>query len=143
MSIELKITERSAWTGDLYRLQIESGKAKFWGSDIYEGRFPDTMPLKEQSVEELDGAITLLGVLNWRKVYRPEDVGSVVDDGSSWELTLVTDQGKVSSKGYNASPSYKSSDITSLNEERFGLLREAIFTALNHSTPFDFALDNQ
>lgn len=141
--MKLQLTERSAWTGDLFRLLIEADTATFWGSDVYTQKFPASMPLRGESIEELQGAMDLLGVFNWRAVYRSEDVGSIVDDGGSWCIKLSVSGRMMSSRGFNAYPSYKSSDMTTLNEERYGLLREAVFTALNRSVPYGFTLKRQ
>jgi hypothetical protein len=141
--MKIHLTETSAWTGNLFDLMIDSGVATFTGSDSYSGRFPEKITLRPETLEQLDGAITMLEVFDWRDAYRPEDVGSTVDDGGSWSLDASNHGKSISSKGDNASPSYRSSDMTTLHEERYGLLREAIFAALRFSVPFGFTSNKQ
>lgn len=141
--MKIHLTETSAWTGNLFDLRIESGVATFMGTDIYMKRFPETMTLRPETMEQLGGALTFLEVFNWREVYRPEDVGSTVDDGGSWSLE-ASDRGKsVLTRGDNASPSYRSPNMTALHDERYGLLREAVFAALRFSVPFGYTPDKQ
>lgn len=141
--MKIHLTETSAWIGNLFDLRIDSGVASFKGSDIYSGRLPEKITLRPETLEQLDGALTMLEVFNWRDAYRPEDVGSTVDDGGSWSLDASNRGKSISSKGDNASPSYRSPDITTLHEERYGLLREAIFAALRFSVPFGFTSNKQ
>lgn len=141
--MKIHLTETSAWTGSLFDLKIDSGVATFAGSDIYQGRFPETMTLRPETIDQIEGALTLLAVFDWREVYRPEDIGSVVDDGGSWSLDATVGGMKAHSTGFNASPSYGSPSTTTVHEERYGLLREAIFAALRISVPFGFRPKNQ
>lgn len=141
--MKIHLTETSAWTGNLFDLKIDSGVATFAGSEIYQCRFPETMTLRPETIEQIDGALTLLGVFDWREEYRPEDIGSVVDDGGSWSLHASVGGMIVRSTGFNASPSYGSPSMTTVHEERYGLLREAIFAALRFSIPFGFRPKNQ
>ena len=142
-NMKIHLTEASAWTGYLFDLKIESGVATFAGSDIYQGRFPDTMSLRPETIEQIEGALILLAVFDWRELYRPEDIGSVVDDGGSWSLDASVGGMTVHSTGFNASPSFRSPSTTTIHEERYGLLREAIFAALRFSVPFSFRPKNQ
>jgi len=134
--MKIHLTETSAWTGNLFDLRIDSDVASFVGSDIYQDRFPETMTLRPETIEQIGGALTLLAIFDWREEYRPEDVGSVIDDGGSWSLVASVDGKSVHSRGFNASPSYGSPSTTTLHEERYGLLREAVFAALQFSVPF-------
>ena len=141
--MKIHLTETSAWTGNLFDLRVDSGVATFAGTDIYAGRFPETTTLRPETLQQLDGALTMLDAFDWRETYRPEDVGSTVDDGGSWSIDASNRGRSVSSTGHNAWPSYRSTDITALHEERYGLLREAIFAALRFSVPFGFAPNKQ
>jgi hypothetical protein len=136
--MKMHLTETGSWTGILFDLMIDSGTAIFTGKDIYRGRFPDRMTLRSETIEQLEGALMLLEVFDWRTTYQPEDVGSTVDDGGSWSLDASNRGRSVSSRGDNASPSYRSANETTLHEERYGLLREATFEALRFSVPFGF-----
>jgi hypothetical protein len=101
------------------------------------------MTLRQETIDQLEGVLRLLEVFDWRETYRPEDVGSTVDDGGSWSLE-ASDGGKsISSRGEDAAPGYRGSDTTSLHEERYGLLREATFAALRFSVPFRFTSKKQ
>jgi|GEM_PF-2725561 len=141
--MKIHLTETSTWTGNLFDLRIDSGVATFTGSDIYKGRFPEMMPLRPETIKQVDDALTMLGVFDWREMYRPEDIGSVVDDGGSWSLDASNFGKSISSKGFNASPSYRSLSATTLHEERYGLVREAIFAALRYSIPLGSRPDKQ
>lgn len=141
--MKLHLTQVSAWTGLLYDLQIESGTALFSGSDDYRDQFPGRFKLREESERQIEGVVELLSVFDWRARYRPEDVGSIVDDGGSWSLVVVVGDRSVESCGENAFPSYRSSADTALDEERLGLLRCGIFAALRLSVPFGFSSENQ
>lgn len=141
--MKIRLSETSAWTGNLFDLRIDSGVATFAGTSNYEGRFPATMTLRPETIEQLEGVFTMLNVFGWRVAYRPEDVGSTVDDGGSWSLEASSGGKSIFSRGDNASPSYNSSDVTSLHEERYGLLRDAIFAALRFSVPFGFTSNKQ
>ena len=141
--MKIQLTETSAWTGNLLDLRIDAGVATFSGSDIHAERFPETLTLRLETLEQLDGALTMLEVFDWRDAYRPEDVGSTVDDGGSWSIDVSNHGRSISSKGDNAWPSYKSADVTALHQERYGLLREAIFEDLHFSVPFGFRPNRQ
>ena len=141
--MKLHLTEVSAWTGLLYDLQIESGTASFSGSDDYRDRFPGKFKLREETERQIEDVVELLSVFEWRARYRPEDVGSVVDDGGSWSLSATFGDRSVECRGENAFPGYRSSAATTLDEERLGLLRCGIFAALRLSIPFGFSSENQ
>ena len=134
--MKLRITEKSAWTGILYEVSIDGDSASFTGAEIYRDRLPANIALRPESVQQLEDAISFLELQEWRDSYRPEDVGSVVDDGGSWHCVLEVAGSTTSSAGDNAFPSYSSPSATSLHEERFGLLRESVFAALKLSVPF-------
>ena len=134
--MKLRITENSAWTGLLYEVSIDGDAASFTGAEIYRDRLPTNIALRPESVQQLEDAIAFLELPRWRDSYRPEDVGSVVDDGGSWHVDLEVTDRIMRSAGDNAFPSYSSPSTTSLHEERFGLLRESVFAAIKLSVPF-------
>ena len=134
--MKLRITEKSAWTGLLYEVSIDGDAASFTGAEIYRDRFPANIALRPESVQQLKDATSFLELEQWRDSYRPEDVGSVVDDGGSWNCVLDVTGSIMRSAGDNAFPSYSSPSTTSLHEERFGLLRESVFAAIKLSVPY-------
>ena len=133
--MKLRLTEKSAWTGLLYEVSIDGGVASFTGAEVYRDLFPAEVTLRPESLKQLEDAISFLELPRWRDSYRPEDVGSVVDDGGSWRVDFGAADKIMSSAGANAFPSYASPTTTTLYEERFGLLRESVFAALKLSVP--------
>ncbi|HEY1123554.1 MAG TPA: hypothetical protein VGE67_18195 [Haloferula sp.] len=137
--MKLHLKEEGSWAGILFDLVISSGEVVFAGHESYAGRLPGKFTLREGSLERLEAAFGLLELPCWKPVYRPEDIGSVVDDGESWSLDVEFGGVRVSSRGSNAYPSFKLATETSLFGERWNLLREAVFSTLDFSVPFGWS----
>lgn len=135
--MKLLFKERSSWSkDDLFRITIEGDIATFWGNHNYTKLFSEFMRIGEEPLKELEGALDFLDVYNWQEFYSPSDIGILILDGGLWSLELSDDGRSVSSSGSNAYPSYKSVETTTLKPERYSLLRDFVFTALNSSNRF-------
>lgn len=140
--MQLQLVEAGFFNDVGHKLVIGSGAACFAGTGIPRIRFPAEVNFRRESEHELLDALVLLDVFSWRKEYHAEDAGSVVDDGGWWSLDVEAGGKRVCSRGENAFPSYKAPLITSLREERLGLLRAAAFAALRLSVPFAYYIGN-
>ncbi|MCW1926190.1 hypothetical protein OKA05_26770 [Luteolibacter arcticus] len=141
--MKLHLKEESSWTGTMYDLIIGSDAVVFAGFETYRDRFPAKFSLREGSLERLEAALKLLELESWKASYRPEDVGSVVDDGGSWTLDFEFRDRRVLSNGVNAYPSFRYPAETSLHEERWHLLKEAVFSTIGFSVPFGWNAKRQ
>ena len=137
--MKLHLKEEGAFTGPLFDLMISSDEVVFVGNDSYRNRLPGKFTLREGSLERLEAAFALLELPSWKASYRPEDVGSVVDDGEWWTLEVEFGDVRVSTNGVNAYPSFNSAIETSLFGDRWNLLREAVFSTLDFSVPFGWS----
>lgn len=77
-------------------------------------------------------AVAFLDVWSWKPDYSSSDVGACVDDGKGWRLKIEHLEKSIRTKGTNAYPSFGSPDVTSLDEERFGLFLFALGELLSH-----------
>ncbi|MDA7916254.1 hypothetical protein N9B94_03370 [Verrucomicrobia bacterium] len=130
--MKIHIIEKGTFVGVLYELTIDASIASFVGAEFYKDRFPSKIDLRDDSQQQLKDVVQLLGVFEWQGKY----LTPTTDDGVSWSLEVECPDRIVRCYGENGYPSYKAHETTSGFEERFGLLRSAIFSALKLSVPY-------
>lgn len=133
--MKIRIQEQSAWAGPdpVYVIEIDGNRVRVCGK-VGEGiDLPEEIELSNEGQKSIEGLLSLVALHDWKDQYRPEDAGSVVDDGGSWEV--IRDDKQYS--GENSGPSLADPVTTVVMEhDRFGVLRDALLRILRREIPF-------
>ena len=110
-----------------YSWRLKDRELRYRGDGEFAELIIGRIPVSEVQVNRFIAAIDLLAVWRWRDGYDPDDVGMMVDDGANWWFKARLGNRECKCGSRNAFPSYADVRNTSLNGERFALLRAALY----------------
>ncbi|MCA9209096.1 MAG: hypothetical protein KDA55_12100, partial [Planctomycetales bacterium] len=126
VEISFELGEHHFLSGQ-YSWRIKDLELRYRGDGEFAELIIGRIPASEEQVSHFIAAIDLLDVWRWRDDYDPNDVGMMVDDGANWWFKAKLGNRECKCGGCNAFPSYADVRDTSLNGERFALLRAALY----------------
>lgn len=113
--------------GGQYSWRLKEGELRYRGTREFAGLIEGRIPVSDGQIERFVAALDLLDTWNWRDDYHPQDVQMAVMDGGHWWFKAKLHDRVCHSAGENAYPSYHDPRQTTLNPERFDLLRAGLY----------------
>lgn len=115
--------------GGQYSWRLKEGELRYRGIREFAGLIEGRIPVSDGQIERFVAALDLLDSWNWRDDYHPQDVQMEVMDGGHWWFKAKLHDRVCNTAGENAYPSYHDPRQTTLNPERFELLRAGLYEA--------------
>lgn len=115
--------------GGEYSWRLKDGELRYRGTESFKDLIIGRIPVTANRVQKFASALDLLAVWSWRDDYDPQDLGHVCMDGGYWWFKAEINGRSIRARGANSYPSYEDARLTSCDEERFGLLKTALYEA--------------
>lgn len=104
-------------------------ESKIWlhGTGVFEHLVAPRISASNAQVDEFFSALDLIQVWDWRSDYDSDDLGALVEDGSSWRFIASDGERQCRCGGVNAQPSFADHTVSTLDSGRLMLLYAALY----------------
>jgi hypothetical protein len=125
-----ELAERRCFQGE-YSWRLKEGELRYRGTKHFQSLFNGRIPVTEEMLQKFIAALDLVEVWDWRGDYSPGDIELAVLDGGDWLFKAEIDGRSVKASGDNAYPAYENAQQTTCEEQRFRLLKAALYDAFS------------
>ena len=133
MSSSFTLSDQFALGGE-FTWRLKDSEIRYRGKGEYSQIVNRRIPASDEQIAAFKDALDLLDVWSWRNDYDPDDVGFMVDDGSSWLFAASIDGRECECGGVNAYPAFQDASQTTTNRGRYALLLAALYACFHIGT---------